>query len=254
MSVSRIEAVAHRWVRLIGVVAFAASVGVGVWSIMRGPIASGGWPTVGGASALAAALAAAVVIVIAPIMEARMSLLRVVAAVGGLFGLISCCVWSALRGESAAHFSAMTALGQILGSLLIGSVTLAWLLGHAYLTATRMTIAPLKRLSGLFLLAVGLRWAFLAACLTIAYASGTAGQAPEPGGGLMSLIAGAWLIVSLRVAVGLMAVSLFAYMVWDCVKLRSTQSATGILYFASVFVYIGELSSQHLLGEIGIPL
>ena len=59
---------------------------------------------------------------------------------------------------------------------------------------------------------------------------------------------------TLRRAVGLLAVSLFAYMVWDCVKLRSTQSATGILYFASVFVYIGELSSQHLAGDIGIPL
>ena len=46
----------------------------------------------------------------------------------------------------------------------------------------------------------------------------------------------------------------FAYMVADCVRLRSTQSATGILYFGSVFAYIGELASQQLLLDCGWPL
>lgn len=53
---------------------------------------------------------------------------------------------------------------------------------------------------------------------------------------------------------GLVAVAVFAYMVTDCVRLRSTQSATGILYFASLFVYMGELAGLWLILECGWPL
>ncbi len=251
LSVSRIEATASGWVRLIGIVALAASVGVGVWSIMRGAVASGGLGLAGGMTALVTAVMAAAVIVVAPVMNAKPAVLRVVAGAGGVFGIASCCIWSMNRGDSSVAVSLLNVVGQLLGSLLLGSVTVAWLLGHAYLTATEMTIAPLRRLAGLFALAVALRWAFLLICVGIAYFAELTGPSS---GGLATTLAGAWLIVSLRVAVGLLAVGMFAYMVWDCVKLRSTQSATGILYFASVFVYIGEISSQHLAGEIGIPL
>ena len=55
----------------------------------------------------------------------------------------------------------------------------------------------------------------------------------------------------LRVGVGLLPVAVFAYMSLDCVRRRSTQSETGILYFASVFTYIGELCSLHLIGQLG---
>ena len=62
------------------------------------------------------------------------------------------------------------------------------------------------------------------------------------------------MILTLRIAVGLLAVGLFAYMVADCVRLRSTQSATGILYFASIFAYVGELANLQLIAQYGWPL
>jgi hypothetical protein len=64
----------------------------------------------------------------------------------------------------------------------------------------------------------------------------------------------AWFILLLRVGVGLVGVGVFAYMVTDCVKRRATQSATGILYFGSLFAYIGEMANQQLLLECGWPL
>jgi hypothetical protein len=67
-------------------------------------------------------------------------------------------------------------------------------------------------------------------------------------------LAMAWLIVILRVGVGLAAVAVFAYMVSDCVRMRSTQSATGILYFGSVFTYIGEFCALDFLRDYGWPL
>jgi hypothetical protein len=43
-------------------------------------------------------------------------------------------------------------------------------------------------------------------------------------------------------------------MAWQCVRLRSTQSATGILFFASVLVAIGELTSQQLALLWRVPI
>ena len=142
----------------------------------------------------------------------------------------------------------MITLGQVLGSWLLGSITIAWLLGHAYLTATKMTIAPLRYFSRMLSMAVALRIAFFVVSILVAWGMG--GESVSVWGRLEQW----WLIVTLRVGVGLVALAIFAYMVGDCVRLRSTQSATGILYFASVMAYAGELASQYLTRELGWPI
>ena len=63
-----------------------------------------------------------------------------------------------------------------------------------------------------------------------------------------------WIPLSMRIGMGLVLPTVFAIMAWQCVKLRSTQSATGILFFMSVFVLIGELTSRYLAGRSGVAL
>ena len=65
---------------------------------------------------------------------------------------------------------------------------------------------------------------------------------------------GDWLVASVRIGVGLVLPTVFAYMTWQCVKLRSTQSATGILFFMSVLVVVGELASRYLADTAGCVL
>jgi hypothetical protein len=43
-------------------------------------------------------------------------------------------------------------------------------------------------------------------------------------------------------------------MAHDCIRRRSTQSATGILYVAGVLVIIGEIIGLYLIGQTGMPL
>jgi hypothetical protein len=140
-------------------------------------------------------------------------------------------------------------VSQILAALLLGSITVAWLLGHAYLTATKMTIAPLRRFSRLLLWATIGRTAFVALSVGFSFVVAVPG-APW----ILARFAESWLVVFMRVGLGLVAVVVFAYMVRDCVRLRSTQSATGILYFGSVFAYVGELASQYLIRQYGWPV
>ena len=140
-------------------------------------------------------------------------------------------------------------LGRALASFLLGSVTVAWLLGHLYLTARSLPIDVLQRMTRLFSWAVGFRWVYFVLCIGIIYF----GYTSDAGVSFSYKMSSLWLILSLRIAVGLFSTAVFAFFVSDCVKCNSTQSATGILYFASVFVYIGELSSQHLANEVGLP-
>jgi len=193
---------------------------------------------------------AAMVVVRVPKLNAIFP--RLIAVGGGLIGVAGALAWSTveLPLTESISLNVMRTLGVALGSFIMGSVTVAWLLGHAYLTATKMTIAPLRVLSRLFSLAVFLRFAYLLVACGVIYL----GPAQEVGPSDWSRLMGSWLVLSMRVGVGILTVAVLAYMVGDCVKLRSTQSATGILYFASVFVYIGELSSQNLAGEVGLPL
>jgi len=53
--------------------------------------------------------------------------------------------------------------------------------------------------------------------------------------------------VLLRWVVGFLGPIVLSWMAWQSAKIRSTQSATGILYVVVIFSFLGELTSQLLL-------
>ncbi len=127
---------------------------------------------------------------------------------------------------------------------LTGGFLMTMLLGHAYLTAgSEMTQKPFARLVKVLAVLLVLR-------------------------AVASLVFGLWpymslevprsqqmwntLMVTTRYGVGLVVPAVFTYMIWDCVKRRANQSATGILYVATVLVMIGEGIALGLIGETGV--
>jgi hypothetical protein len=125
---------------------------------------------------------------------------------------------------------------------LAGLALMDMLLGHAYLTAARMTIAPFRRLN----LAV-------AAVLGLQAATGLLAILLQPRFPTELFWARFGLLVGTRWFVGILVPCIFIYMAHDCIKRRSTQSATGILYVAGVLIFIGELVALYLAGETGLP-
>lgn len=128
-------------------------------------------------------------------------------------------------------------------ALMCGLGLMDMLLGHAYLTASRMTISPFRRLN-----------LALAAVLALRVVSAVG----------LALLLHRWrpvemlwgiygLYVLTRWLVGLGVPAVFVYMAHDCVKRRSTQSATGILYVAGVLIFIGEIVALYLARETGLP-
>ncbi len=255
LATARVEQIAWKFLRLIGFLCLAVTVVPIAWTI-RGanPDPSFAQRCVAVSGAVVG-VGAVTLIFLAASVSQRAGGIRWLCASAGAAGLASACgaMWSALRGTAAAPQGTlplvMLIVGQVFGALMLGSITIAWLLGHAYLTATAMTIAPLRHFSRMLSWSVAVRIAFMMLSLAVALL-----LRPQGDASVLAKLGDVWLIAVLRIGVGLVGVAVFAYMVADCVRLRATQSATGILYFGSVMAYVGELAHQPLIRELGWPL
>ena len=125
-----------------------------------------------------------------------------------------------------------------------GLALMDMLLGHAYLTASQMTMSPFMRLNRALAIAMIGR-----AILSIPVALYL--QSIHPIEMFWNLHG---LYIGTRWLVGLAVPGVFVYMAHDCIKRRATQSATGILYVAGVLIFIGEIIGLYLLRETGLPL
>jgi hypothetical protein len=127
---------------------------------------------------------------------------------------------------------------------LLGTATTAMLMGHSYLIAPAMSLVPLLRLLAALGVSVLLRLAVAAVGLW----SWTAGHSLFNLGDVTVL----WL--PLRWGLGFVGPLLFGWMAWQAARIRSTQSATGILYVVVIFCFLGELTSLLLQSSSGYPL
>jgi hypothetical protein len=129
-------------------------------------------------------------------------------------------------------WQAVQQLGTALSSgWLIGGTTTAMLLGHWYLTATGMSLQPLIRLNQLFAAAATVRLLFSLWALTGVNWS------------LLDATSSAWLL--LRWA-GIFGPLITAGLVVRILRYRNTQSATGVLYAATILVFMGEMAATLL--------
>jgi hypothetical protein len=186
---------------------------------------------------------------------------------GGMFlAFVGSVTWSlegAPLGRSVAVLTTFTLIGALVlapatseglaagwrwaddltSAALLGTATSAMLMGHSYLIAPAMSLTPLLRLLGALFVAMLLRMAVAG----IGLLSWTAGPAPGSLGDDTVL----WL--PLRWGLGFVGPLVLGWMAWQAARIRSTQSATGILYVVVIFCFLGELTSQ-LLQDTGFTL
>jgi hypothetical protein len=134
----------------------------------------------------------------------------------------------------------LNAAGRLASAFLMGSTLTAMLLGHHYLTAPAMSIEPLKRFVAFMAVALGLRTALAAVGVGMWSLSGTSGLSP--------------VFLAMRWGIGFGGPALATWMSWKTVAIRSTQSATGILYIGMILVLIGELTALILSRDAGVVM
>ncbi len=128
-----------------------------------------------------------------------------------------------------------------------GSVGLAMVLGHWYLTVPNLSVHHLTRLNRVTI--VSMLISLVALGLSMLVFGDELASAKQP---LLS----PWGLFNLgaRVGVGLALPLLFAWMTAGSLKFKNTRSATGILYASTVLVLIGTAVSISLQDSYGVPL
>jgi hypothetical protein len=129
---------------------------------------------------------------------------------------------------------------------LLGTATTAMLMGHMYLIAPGMTMAPLMRLLAALLGATLARLALAALALWL--------WSSTDGHSLFTLEDETVLLLPVRWGLGFLAPLVLGVMAWQTARIRSTQSATGILYVVVIFCFLGELTGQLLQSTTGFTL
>ena len=136
---------------------------------------------------------------------------------------------------------------RICSALVIGVHLVAMLLGHEYLVWPGMALTPLKRLLILLLMILALRGA-----LSLV---GTVNWWTRPLDFSIDLSPHLTTgLILARLFVGILGPLILGMLAWQTAKIRSTQSATGILYAAVALTLFGELSAQLLSQQLGILL
>jgi hypothetical protein len=133
---------------------------------------------------------------------------------------------------------------DLTSAALLGSATTAMLMGHSYLMSPAMSLTPLLRLLGA-----------LASSAVVRIVVAVAGLWLWTGaGGTTTLDQEKALWLAVRWGIGFVGPLVLAWLAWETTRIRSTQSATGILYVVVILCFLGELTSQLLLTATGYTL
>jgi hypothetical protein len=163
-------------------------------------------------------------------------------------------LWAAAFAGALALALAARSWGEMASdatsALLLGAAASAMVLGHYYLVVLDLPISALRRLTVLLVTAIGLRTVVVAAALFAARGVGL----HEAGLVLSGLFSPDGIFVWMRLLFGIVGPLSLVYFIWRTVEIRSTQSATGILYVQLFLVLAGELLAKHLRVFSGLPL
>ncbi|RLA63199.1 MAG: hypothetical protein DRQ88_04625 [Epsilonproteobacteria bacterium] len=131
----------------------------------------------------------------------------------------------------------------ISSALLVGIITFSMTLGHWYLVTPKLSERPL-------IISTYIIWSVLTFKVLLTILTFYLGFDSYQGDGYSFNI----LMLLMRVVWGYVIIGILSYFNYRLVKMRSIQSATGVLYVMTFFVFIGELISIYFYFKYGFYL
>lgn len=172
--------------------------------------------------------------------------LAVVASAAGATAVVLHGVASA----SAVSCGIMTAASTLSSAALLGGACTSMVLGHWYLVIPSMEVRHLQRIVGFHIATLIGRVAVVAVVLALAV-----GVPLATGQSLRRFVTSVdGIFFWQRMLFGLAAPAVLSYLTWETAKIRSTQSATGILYVDFFTVVVGEVLAGYLLLSTGLAV
>ena len=143
-------------------------------------------------------------------------------------------------------------IASVLSSVgLLGGACTAMTLGHWYLILPSMPVLHLQTIVKLHIASMVIRVAVVAVAVFVAIATWHPGMGPSFRHYIFSV---AGIFFWQRILFGLVGPALLSYLTWETAKIRSTQSATGILYVDFFTVVVGEVLAKYLLLATHVPV
>jgi protein NrfD len=181
--------------------------------------------------------------------RARVAILAA-AAIAGLAAI-------ALQGleissGSSSPVVALTVLSFLTSALMLGGACTAMILGHWYLVIPSMEVSYLQSIVKGHIASMLARVVVVGAAVWLAIASYQAESGVPSFRHYIMSVDG--IFFWQRVLFGLAGPAILSYLTWQTAKIRSTQSATGILYVDFFTVVVGEVLAKYIVLATHVPV
>ncbi len=171
------------------------------------------------------------------------------AAIASLAGAAAVVIHG-VAASSTVTCSVMTAASALSSAALLGGACTSMVLGHWYLVIPSMEVRHLQRIVGFHIATLVGRWVVVAIVLALAV-----GVPLATGQSLRRYVTSVdGIFFWQRMLFGLAAPAVLSYLTWETAKIRSTQSATGILYVDFFAVVVGEVLAGYLVLSTGLAV
>ena len=145
----------------------------------------------------------------------------------------------------------LTVASFLSSAAFLGGACTAMILGHWYLVIPSLQVTHLQHIVRIHMASMVVRIAVVAAAVIFAIVTWQPGLGPSFRQYIFSV---GGVFFWQRVLFGLAGPALLSYMTWETAKIRSTQSATGILYVDFFTVVVGEVLAKYLLLATNVPV
>ncbi|MBI4487103.1 MAG: hypothetical protein HY655_13950 [Acidobacteria bacterium] len=183
-------------------------------------------------------------------MLASIRPLLVAVAVGGGAAALVLEALAISAGRTGA-MQALTIASFLSSAALLGGTCTAMILGHWYLVIPGLEVSHLQSIVKWHMASMVVRIVVVSAAIFLAIATWQPGLGPSFRRYILSVDG---IFFWQRVLFGLVGPAILSYLTWETAKIRSTQSATGILYVDLFTVVVGELLAKYILLATRVPV
>jgi protein NrfD len=157
-----------------------------------------------------------------------------------------------ISSGSSSPVVALTVLSFLTSALMLGGACTAMILGHWYLVIPSMEVSYLQSIVKGHIASMLARVVVVGAAVWLAIASyQVESGVPSFRHYIMSVDG---IFFWQRVLFGLAGPAILSYLTWQTAKIRSTQSATGILYVDFFTVVVGEVLAKYIVLATHVPV
>jgi protein NrfD len=174
-------------------------------------------------------------------------------AAAAITGMIAIAVQGLeISSGSSSPVVALTVLSFLTSALMLGGACTAMILGHWYLVIPSMEVSYLQSIVKGHIASMLARVVVVGAAVWVAIASYQAESGVPSFRHYIMSVDG--IFFWQRVLFGLAGPAILSYLTWETAKIRSTQSATGILYVDFFTVVVGEVLAKYIVLATHVPV